>query len=167
MNFPLLPVWVTETVTDVEPSFFQKHGYQLVMLDFDNTLLPYTTNKPEQAVVNWLDRLKGEGLKVCIVSNSHKPRVPDFCREYGIDCITGARKPFPSGIRQCLAHYDIPSERAVLIGDQIYTDTLGGNCAGVDTILVRSIDNHNFWLKLRHMAERPFIFFARKRRISS
>ena len=53
-----------------------------------------------------------------------------------------------------------------LVGDQIFTDTLGANCAGVQSILVKAIDNHNFWLKLRHVAELPFIYFVRKRRIT-
>ena len=52
------------------------------------------------------------------------------------------------------------------MGDQIYTDTLGANLAGVRPILVKAIHNHNFWLKLRHAAEMPFIIAARKRRIN-
>ena len=54
----------------------------------------------------------------------------------------------------------------VVIGDQIFTDTLGANCTGVTSILVNAIDNHNIWLKLRHVAELPFIFAARKRRVN-
>ena len=57
-------------------------------------------------------------------------------------------------------------ENAALVGDQIYTDTLGANCAGVTSILVKAIDNHSFWLKLRHVAELPFIYAAKKRRIT-
>ena len=52
------------------------------------------------------------------------------------------------------------------MGDQIFTDTFGANNAGCVPILVRAIDNHNIWLKLRHVAELPFIFAARKRRIT-
>ena len=51
------------------------------------------------------------------------------------------------------------------MGDQIFTDTLGANCAGVKSVLVKAIDNHNFWLKARHVLELPFIFFARNRRM--
>ena len=61
--------------------------------------------------------------------------------------------------------YGIPAAEAALVGDQIYTDTLGANNAGVTSILVKAIDNHNFWLKARHVLEKPFIFAARKRRI--
>ena len=166
MPFPLLPTWRTEAVTDIPADFFRGQGIRLVMLDFDNTLVPYTTDIPTLEVKNWLDALKESDLAVCIVSNSHNSRVPEFCKAYGIDCITHARKPFTKGIRQCIARYGVLPRQAVLVGDQIYTDTLGGNCAGVRTLLVRSIDNHNFWLKLRHVAEKPFIYAARKRRIS-
>ena len=113
----------------------------------------------------WLDRMKQTDITVCIVSNSHKDRVPRFCREHGLDCITHAKKPFSKGIRECLAKYDIPAKNAALVGDQIYTDTLGANCVGVTSILVSAINNHNFWLKARHVLELPFILSAKKRRI--
>ena len=53
-----------------------------------------------------------------------------------------------------------------MVGDQIYTDTLGANAAGVTSILVKAIHNHTFWLKARHVLELPFIFFAGNRRLS-
>jgi predicted HAD superfamily phosphohydrolase YqeG len=79
--------------------------------------------------------------------------------------ITHAKKPFPKGIKECLEKYGIPALEAALVGDQIYTDTLGANGAGVTSILVKAIDNHNFWLKARHVLELPFIYLARKRRM--
>jgi predicted HAD superfamily phosphohydrolase YqeG len=88
-----------------------------------------------------------------------------FCGQYGIDCITHSRKPFRKGIRQCLNKYKFPPSHCALVGDQIFTDTLGANGFNVTSILVDAIDNHNIWLKLRHVAELPFIFLARKRRI--
>ena len=57
-------------------------------------------------------------------------------------------------------------DEAMMVGDQIFTDILGANRCGVRSVLVRSIHNHNFWLKARHVLEKPFIFVARKRRIS-
>ena len=166
MPFPFLPTWTAADVTGISAEFLQGQGISLLMLDFDNTIVPYTTNIPTKEVENWLMAMKRSGLSVCIVSNSRKSRVPEFCKAYGLDCITHARKPFSKGIRQCLQRYGIIAEASVLVGDQIYTDTLGGNCAGVRTVLVRSIHNHNIWLKLRHIAELPFIFAAKKRRIS-
>jgi len=128
--------------------------------------VPYTTTVPTLKMEDWLTRMNAlEDIQFCIVSNSHNDRVPKFCRERGMDVITHAKKPFPKGINECLEKYGIPKEQAALVGDQIYTDTLGANGAGVTSILVKAIDNHNFWLKARHVLELPFIFIARNRRI--
>ena len=165
MRFSLLPTLITEAVTDLTPELLQNRGVLLLMLDFDNTIVPYRINTPTEEVQQWLHQMGESGIRLCVVSNSHKDRVKIFCKEYGIDCITHANKPFPKGISQCLERYKIAPQHCALCGDQIFTDTLGGNCAGVQTILVKAINNHNFWLKARHVAELPFIFMAHKRRI--
>ena len=166
MPFSLLPTVVAESVTDISPAFLRGRNIRLLMLDFDNTIVPYTTNEPTEAVAAWLEEMKALEIQLCVVSNSRNDRVPTFCGQYGLDCILRSKKPFPVGIPKCLRKYGIPAENAVMVGDQIFTDTLGGNLAGTQTILVKPINNHNFWLKARHVLEQPFITLARKRRIT-
>ena len=167
MPFSLLPKRMTKALTDVTPELLRSRNIRLLMLDFDNTIVPYTTDVPTQTMEHWLKNMNAqEDIQVCIVSNSHNDRVPAFCEKYGLDCITHAKKPFSRGIRQCLEKYGIPAGQAALAGDQIYTDTLGANCMGVTSILVKAIDNHTFWLKARHVLELPFIFLAGNRRLS-
>lgn len=167
MPFSLLPKRMTKALTDVTPELLRSRNIRLLMLDFDNTIVPYTTDVPTQDMEHWLKNMNAqEDIQVCIVSNSHNDRVPAFCEKYGLDCITHAKKPFSRGIRQCLEKYGIPAGQAALVGDQIYTDTLGANCMGVTSILVKAIDNHTFWLKARHVLELPFIFLAGNRRLS-
>ena len=166
MPLSLLPAVVTRSVTDIRPQWLRERGIRLLMLDFDNTIVPYTSNVPTEAVEQWLRDMVGSGIALCVVSNSRSGRVPNFCREYGIDCITHAWKPFPKGIRECLTKYGYPPGQMALIGDQIFTDTLGGNLCGVPVILVKSINNHNFWLKARHVLEMPFILLAKNRRLT-
>ena len=166
MAFSFLPRIMADAVTDISPTLLRQRGIRLLMLDFDNTLVPYTTSVPTVAVADWLKAMQQSDIMICVVSNSRKQRVRVFCEQYGIDCITHAKKPFSKGIRQCLEKYSIVPAECALAGDQIYTDTLGANCQGVASILVRAIHNHNIWLKLRHVAELPWIFLARKRRIN-
>lgn len=166
MPFPLLPDLLTEKLTDLTPSLLSARGITLLMLDFDNTIVPYTTDTPAPEMESWLKRMLTSEIQICVVSNSRRPRVRVFCEKRGIPCITHAKKPFSKGIRQCLKQFDTAPDHAALVGDQIYTDTLGANCAGVKSILVKAIDNHTFWLKLRHVAEKPFIYAARKRRMT-
>ncbi len=165
MPFSLLPSVIADAVTDIDLKWLHSQGIRLLMMDFDNTIVPYTTNIPTDEVDIWLKEMAASEVRICVVSNSKRDRVRKFCAQYGIDCITHAKKPFSKGIRQCLAKYDIAPTEAALVGDQIFTDTLGSNGCGVKSILVKAIDNHNFWLKARHVLEKPFIFAARKRRM--
>ena len=165
MSFSLLPTMIVRSVTQLTPDFLRGRGIRLLMLDFDNTIVPYTTDTPAPEMAAWLERMKASDIQLCVVSNSKRERVKIFCKAYGIPCITHAKKPFSKGIRQCLEKFDLPAEQCALAGDQIYTDTLGANGCGVQSVLVKAIHNHNIWLKLRHVAELPFIFAARKRRV--
>ena len=161
-----LPTYRIRAITELTPEMLQNVGIELLMLDFDNTIVPYTTDVPTEEMAQWLQMMLASPVKICVVSNSRNSRVKRFCEKYGIDCITHAKKPFPKGIRECLARYDLPKSVCALAGDQIYTDTLGANCAGIRSVLVEAIHNHNFWLKLRHVAEMPFILLAKNRRIT-
>ncbi len=167
MRISFLPALLTDSLTDLSPQLLERRGIKLLMLDFDNTIVPYTTNQPTDEMAAWLKMMNESSVALCVVSNSKRDRVRIFCKNYGIDCITHAKKPFSKGISQCLAKYGLPPESCALVGDQIYTDVLGANCAGVQSILVKAIDNHNFWLKARHVLELPWIFIARKRRIGN
>jgi len=167
MSFSLLPELMTESVTDLTPELLKRRGIRLLMLDFDNTIVPYTTDIPTGTMEAWLHEMLNSEVKVCVVSNSKRDRVKVFCQGHEIPCVTHARKPFSKGIAECLERFDLSASVCALAGDQIFTDTLGANCAGVTSILVRPIDNHNFWLKARHVLEQPFIYLAKKRRLES
>lgn len=161
-----LPTMRVGALTELTPAILKENNIRLLMLDFDNTIVPYTTDEPTAEMELWLKTMLSGDIPLCVVSNSKRDRVKVFCKKYGMDCITHAKKPFSRGIRQCLEQFSQKPENCALVGDQIFTDTLGANCTGVRSILVKAIDNHTVWLKLRHVAEMPFIFAARKRRIA-
>ena len=161
MPLSFLPRLMLNALTDLTPEMLQRRGITLLMMDFDNTIVPYTRNVPTPEMNAWLKAMQETDIQLCIVSNSKRQRVVAFSRQYGVDCITHSKKPFSRGICACLEKYQTTPDKAALVGDQIYTDVLGGNCAGLTSILVRAIDNHNIWLKLRHVAEQPFILIAK------
>ena len=165
MSLSLLPKIIARELPEITPALLRQKRIRLLMLDFDNTIVPYTTDVPTEEMEAWLESMKNTEIQLCIVSNSKRDRVKKFCATHGLDCITHAKKPFAKGIRECLQKYGIPASQAALVGDQIYTDTLGANCQGVTSILVSAINNHNFWLKARHVLELPFIAMAKNRRI--
>ena len=166
MSFSLLPKLIADELTELTPELLKQQGIRLLMMDFDNTIVPYTTDTPTEKMAAWLAMMASSEIPICVVSNSKNDRVKIFCAQYGIPVIVRAKKPGTKGIKACLAQFGVEPGEAALVGDQIFTDTLGANNAGVMPILIRAIDNHNIWLKLRHVAELPFIFAARKRRIT-
>lgn len=165
MPFSLLPKLIYPALSSICVDDLYDRGIRLLMLDFDNTIVPYTTNEPTAEISRWLSDALSSKVQICVVSNSKHGRVVDFCRKYGIPCITRAKKPFSRGICACMEKFSQKPSACALVGDQIYTDVLGGNCAGITSILVSAIDNHNIWLKLRHVLELPWIFAAGKRRV--
>lgn len=161
----LLPKYIFSKLTDISPDFLRAHSIRLLLMDFDNTMLPYTTNEPSPELLQWMEEVQSAGIRLCIVSNSKRPRVPDFSKTYGIPCVIRAGKPGCRGIRRAMEQMGV--REAALVGDQIYTDVLGANRAGIPSIIVRSIHNHTIWLKLRHLLEIPFLAMARGRKVKS
>ena len=165
MGLSFLPKIRVKSVTELTADVLKQRDIRLLMLDFDNTIVPYTTDVPTPEMEAWLRSMLASDITLCVVSNSKRDRPVVFCKKYGIHCITHAGKPSPKGLLQAMEHFGIPKQQCALAGDQIYTDTLAANRAGVRGVLVKAIHNHNIWLKLRHVAEMPFIWAAHKRKI--
>lgn len=161
-----LPACLFSSLTEISPQFLRARGIRLLLLDFDNTMLPYTSDEPSQALLDWLAQMREAGVALCIVSNSAKLRVQRFAERFGLACVTRAKKPFRKGIHEALRRFDACEAETALVGDQIFTDVLGANCANLTAIHVRSIYNHTVWLRLRHLFEIPFLALAKKRRIT-
>ena len=98
MRISLLPRAIFPALTQISPDYLHRQGIRLLMLDFDNTIVPYTTDTPSPEMEQWLHDLAQSGIEICVVSNSKKDRVKTFCRRYGLACISHARKPFRKGI---------------------------------------------------------------------
>ncbi len=165
MPLSFLPRIITGELTDLTEENLLSRGIHLLMMDFDNTIVPYTTDVPTEKMKAWLETMNGSKVKIAIVSNSKNDRLIRFCESYHLDYIMRAHKPSPKGLRQCMARFGFDPKESAIVGDQIFTDTLAGNLAGVTPILVNAINNHTIWLKARHILELPFCFAARKRRL--
>ena len=159
---PFVPKLIYDSVCDLTPQVLQKHNISVLLMDFDNTIVPYTSDIPKEEVLQWLESLKENDIVLCVVSNTKRGRALEFCNKMGIDCITHAKKPFTKGIRKAMADYGNIPGKIALVGDQIYTDVLGANSAGVISILIKPLHLHNIFLKARHVLELPWIATGRR-----
>ena len=165
MGFSLIPGRVTASIYDLSPGALREGGIRLVLADLDNTLAPYEESLPSPRLRQRKEELEASGVTLFVVSNSRKSRrCPDFCEALGIPYVRHAGKPGTKGFRAALEQTGIPAEQAIMVGDQIFTDILGANRAGVRSILVKPISlAGNPGRYLRYWVELPMRFLSRNR----
>lgn len=166
MAFSLIPTWVSDSVFDLTPEALRAHGITLVLADLDNTLVTYEEALPSPQLQQWKETLEAVGITLFVVSNSRKSRrCPIFCENLGIGYVRHAGKPGIDGFRRALAETGKSPQEAIMVGDQIFTDTLGGNRAGIPTVLVKPMTwGKNPGRRLRYAVETPFRWVALHRK---
>jgi len=153
------------SIIELTPQWFSEHGIRLMLLDFDNTIVPYTTSEPTEEFLVWLKATRQAGVTVMVVSNSRRSRrVPQFCDALEIPWIKHAGKPNPKGIRRAMEQQGFLPQETAMAGDQTFTDILGANLAGVTSVLVYPIFFSNPFQKIRYWIELPLIHMGRNRR---
>lgn len=111
-----------------------------IFLDVDNTLCSYRDKKPLKGAIEWVRNAEKAGYKVYIVSNNFKKRVSSVAKRYSLPFVSFAIKPLPTGFNKAAKILGLRKRDCVIIGDQIYTDILGGNLARMKSILVEPVE---------------------------
>ncbi len=123
-----------------------EQGIRCVLVDRDNTLVPRDVKVAPPEVSAWLDRLRAANIAVCMVSNNfHTDAVCDSAKALGLPVVHHAMKPMPVAPWLAMKKMGVPAEQTVLVGDQLFTDVMAGNLAGVQTILVRPQSRTDLW----------------------
>jgi HAD superfamily phosphatase (TIGR01668 family) len=92
---------------------------------------------------------------MCLVSNNLSTRVSRFSRALDIPAIAKAAKPRRRSFRQAMEIMGTTAEHTAVIGDQLFTDVLGGNRLHLFTVLVSPLSPLEFWTtRLVRRAER-------------
>jgi len=164
MSFSPVPQYSFRELTDIAPEFLKRLGVRLLMLDLDNTVAAYSEHSPSSGVALWVADIKGHDIKMVIVSNSVRVgRVEEFAKVLQIDFIKGAAKPSPKCVTQIMKESGFNPDETALVGDQIFTDTLAANRAGVVSIVIRPRRFTNPFLALRYALEAPFRVICRNK----
>lgn len=117
-------------------------GYRGIIFDIDNTLVHHGDDSTPQ--VDALFRSIHEiGLKTILLSNNGVSRIERFIRCIDTPYISNADKPKPDNYYRALERMGLEAGQAVVIGDQVFTDILGANRSGIDSILVNFIPAPN------------------------
>lgn len=132
-------------VEEITIEFLQKNKIKALILDIDNTLIDYNQVMTE-SVEKWAKDLKGQGVKLYILSNTNKrKKVENVARKLDIPYIFFAKKPLKMGFKKVQKELKEDFKNIAVVGDQIFTDVIGGNRAKMFTILVEPINEKDFW----------------------
>lgn len=134
-----------DKVEQITIEFLQKNKIKALILDVDNTLIDYQ-RKIEDSIINWAKEIKLQNIKLYILSNTnHKEKVEEVANRLEVPYRNLAKKPFKSGFLKVQKELQEKPENIAVVGDQIFTDILGGNRCQMFTILVEPIDKKDFW----------------------
>ncbi len=134
------PHYIKNCITDISVDFLKENNISALLLDVDNTMSIAHANKTlRPGLTDWMEELKQKGIALMILSNAKSRRAKLFAENVGLPVIGMAAKPLPFGYLKAARTLALPKKQIAIVGDQIFTDVLGGKLSGVKTIWVTDI----------------------------
>lgn len=151
----LFPREVLPSLLHLTPAWLKERGLKGVILDLDNTLLPHGEEELSPELGRWLAALRAE-VPIYLLSNALPERFARIQRRLGLPGHAPALKPW-LGFRKALGALGLPAREVAVVGDQVFTDVLGGNLVGAYTVLVPPLrEKEFFYTRFIRMLETPF-----------
>jgi len=141
----LCPQEYVNSIFDVDLHNLREKGISLLLLDLDNTLLEWRKKEVSPVVIQWFANTRKMGFRLCILSNNSRKRVGEVADFLGIPFIHTAVKPRRGAFQKAMQLFGCQPRETGVIGDQIFTDILGGNRLGLYTILVTPLTDQDFF----------------------
>lgn len=156
--FLLFPHKRFQRITEIRPQLLTDIGIKAIILDIDNTMATHDHPIPAIGVFEWLRDVQNAGISCIILSNNKKRRVAPFAELLALPFIAKGRKPLPwAFIKAAQMLNTEPSETAV-VGDQLFTDILGGRAAKMHCLYVEPIEREKgAFFRLKRLMEN-FLF---------
>lgn len=123
-------------VPDLVPSVLKRHGIRAVMVDLDDTLVASNSLDITSSFRDWVASLKEADVPLLILSNGHPQRVRQWSQTLDVPGLALVGKPFGFGFRRGLRLLGSQAHETAMVGDQLFTDVLGANLAGLVSVLV-------------------------------
>jgi hypothetical protein len=132
-------LFLGEPVLRLTPDIIQQHQIKGVILDVDETLVPFGIRQPSAELQQWVESIRPIAALWLVSNNVSEVRIGAIAQALDLPYITGALKPSRRKLRQAVAGMNLPANRIAMVGDRLFTDVLAGNRLGLFTILVDPI----------------------------
>ncbi len=134
-------------ILEISVEFLKQNNIQAILLDIDNTIID-KDNKIIDGLEKWVEKIKGNNIKICILSNTNKKsKAEKISKLIKVPYIFFAKKPLKFGFKkaQKLLKIEDPKNIAV-IGDQVLTDVFGANRCKMYSILVKPLQSSDIFV---------------------
>ena len=145
-------------ITDISLSILEKYNINTLILDVDNTMSTHHGQVLTDGLTDWIDMMHKNNIGLIVLSNSNEERVKPFAEKINLPYISLGLKPLPFGYIKAIKKAGSKRKNTAIVGDQIFTDVLGGSIVGIKKILLTPIkpeDGLSF--KIRRKIEK-FLF---------
>ncbi len=153
-----VPDYILKRTEDITPAFLNSLGITTLALDVDNTITTHGNMAVSDSMRAWLDEMQNAGFHLYIVSNNKFERVSPLAMNLNLPYTHFSIKPLPNAFRKVCKECNATPQELAVVGDQIFTDVLGGNLFGATTIMVEPIRKETtLYFKIKRAFEQPFI----------
>lgn len=154
-----MPSMMSNSIFDIDYKKLKEKGINFLLFDLDNTIIPDNVKDINDDIRKLFKKIKSLNIKPMIFSNSIKPnKLKRICSDLDIDYVYLAFKPLPFRFNSLIKKNKLNKKEIAIIGDQIFTDVLGGNRVGIMTILVRPISSYDsIFTRFNRMREKKII----------
>ena len=158
-----IPDMYQKSIYHINYDKLKDDGIKCILFDLDNTCVPFKDKEPNKKLIELFEMLKDMDFKVILFSNATKKRLFPFKNGLNVDCSASSRKPSTKKLLKVINMFNYNLSDVVIVGDQLYTDILCGNRAGIKTVLVNpmSKDDLIFTKLFRFFEKRKFKKFAK------
>lgn len=150
------PSYLFYQVEDISVEWLKRQDISYILLDVDNTIAVWNEEQVSVTVEAWIREVLQSKIKIMLISNSAAGRLERISARFGIGYISWAYKPFNHSFLKALHFLGCTDrKRALVIGDQVFTDVLGGNRLGIKTVLLTPrFDKDYIWTKFVRILEK-------------
>ena len=155
------PHRMADSVLEIQADQLKARGIEGVILDLDNTLVRWAREELTDEILAWIESLRQADIKFCLLSNSVlSRRVERVAEIFRCPNIRKAQKPRADGFHRAMKTMSTTPSTTAIIGDQMFTDILGGNRVGIYTIMVKPMSKGEF-VYTRYVSRPPERFLLR------
>ena len=134
-----------DRLADIDLDAWHEKGIRCILVDLDNTISPWREGSITEEARDFFARARAVGMTAILFSNAKEAKAREAAWSIGIAYYASAGKPFSWTYRKALLELSYCKEETMAIGDQVFTDVLGGNIMGLTTVLIPPISAAEFF----------------------